>query len=203
MVAGCDLVAVSAHKFGGPKGVGALVVRGGVAVEPLLMGGGQERDRRSGTHNVAGIVAMAAAMKATAASREATVAQVTALRDRLLDGLLSEVDGLRETVPRDRKVAGSAHVCIEGVENEALLFLLDRDGRLRVARPRPAAVGPWIRPTSWRRWDCRREVAAGSLRLSLGWSSTDADIDRVLEVLPEAVARLRRRDARRLRSGPS
>ena len=92
------------------------------------MGGGQERDRRSGTHNVAGIVAMAAAMKATAASRDATVARIAALRDRLLDGLLAEVDGLRETVPRDRKVAGSAHVCIEGVENEALLFLLDREG---------------------------------------------------------------------------
>ena len=192
VVAGCDLVAVSAHKFGGPKGVGALVVRGGVAVEPLLMGGGQERDRRSGTHNVAGIVAMAAAMKATAASREATVAQVTALRDRLLDGLLSEVDGLRETVPRDRKVAGSAHVCIEGVENEALLFVLDRAGVCASAAS-ACSSGAMDPSHVLAAMGLPREVAAGSLRLSLGWSSTDADIDRVLEVLPEAVARLRRR----------
>ena len=165
---------------------------GGVAVEPLLMGGGQERDRRSGTHNVAGIVAMAAAMKATAASREATVAQVTALRDRLLDGLLAEVDGLRETVPRDRKVAGSAHVCIEGVENEALLFLLDRAGVCASAAS-ACSSGAMDPSHVLAAMGLPREVAAGSLRLSLGWSSTDADIDRVLEVLPEAVARLRRR----------
>ncbi|MDP9388453.1 MAG: aminotransferase class V-fold PLP-dependent enzyme, partial [Actinomycetota bacterium] len=88
LAAGADLVAVSAHKFGGPKGVGALVVRDGVEVRPLLYGGGQERDRRSGTHNVAGIVGMAAAMRATVACREATVARVRALRDRLGDGLL-------------------------------------------------------------------------------------------------------------------
>ena len=123
------------------------------SVEPLLMGGGQERDRRSGTHNVAGIVAMAEAMKATAASAHHGDAG-GALRDRLLDGLLAEVHGLVETVPRDRKAAGSAHVCIEGVENEALLFLLDRGGRVCVrclgvqqrrhgAVPRPGGDGSW------------------------------------------------------------
>ncbi len=84
-----DLVAVSAHKFGGPKGVGALLVRGSTSVEPLLMGGGQERDRRSGTHNVAGIVAMAEAMRVTVATRTETVARVQALRDRLVDGLVA------------------------------------------------------------------------------------------------------------------
>jgi cysteine desulfurase len=192
VVAGCDLVAVSAHKFGGPKGVGALVVRGAVAVEPLLMGGGQERDRRSGTHNVAGIVAMAAAMKATAATREATVARVAALRDRLLDGLVAEVDGLRETVPRDRKTAGSAHVCIEGVENEALLFLLDREGVCASAAS-ACSSGAMDPSHVLAAMGVPRDVAAGSLRLSLGWSSSDADIDRVLEVLPAAVGRLRRR----------
>src|SRR3954451_16886419 len=84
-----DLVAVSAHKFGGPKGVGALVVRDGVRVAPVIHGGGQERDRRSGTYNVAGIVGMAAAMQATVAARAETVARVGALRDRLADGLLA------------------------------------------------------------------------------------------------------------------
>ena len=88
-----DLVAVSAHKFGGPKGVGALVVRQGTDVSPVVHGGGQERERRSGTHNVAGIVAMAAALAATVSERDRTVGRVAALRDRLGDGLLASVSG--------------------------------------------------------------------------------------------------------------
>jgi cysteine desulfurase len=192
VVAGCDLVAVAGHKFGGPKGVGVLVVRDGVAVEPILMGGGQERDRRSGTHNVAGIVAMAAAMKAAASTRQVTVARAAALRDRLLDGLLAEVDGVRETVPRERKVAGSAHVCIEGVENEALLFLLDR-ARVCASAASACSSGAMDPSHVLAAMGVPRDVAGGSLRLSLGWSSTEADIDRVLDVLPAAIDRLRRR----------
>jgi cysteine desulfurase len=187
---GCDLVAVSAHKFGGPKGVGALVVRGQASVEPLLMGGGQERDRRSGTHNVAGIVAMAEAMRVTATTRAATVDRVGALRDRLLDGLLAEVPGLVETVPRDRKAAGSAHVCIEGVENEALLFLLDRGGVCASAAS--ACSSGAMEPSHvLAAMGVPRTMAAGALRLSLGWASEADEIDRVLEVLPAAVSRLR------------
>ncbi|HEX2117666.1 MAG TPA: cysteine desulfurase family protein, partial [Acidimicrobiales bacterium] len=98
--AAADLVAVSAHKFGGPKGVGALVVRQGVKVKPIIHGGGQEHDRRSGTHNVAGIVAMAAAMRATVDRRQATVARVRVLRDRLADELLAAVPGCVETGDR-------------------------------------------------------------------------------------------------------
>ncbi len=93
-----QLVSVSAHKFGGPKGTGALVVRDGVALEPLLLGGGQERERRSGTHNVAGIVAMAEALRATVAERESVTARVSGLRDRLVDGLV----GRRARPRRDR-----------------------------------------------------------------------------------------------------
>jgi cysteine desulfurase len=190
-VAGCDLVAVSAHKFGGPKGVGALVVRNRAALEPLLMGGGQERDRRSGTLNVAGIVAMAEAMRVTAATRDATVAAVRVMRDRLVDGLMADVSGLVETVPRDRKTAGSAHVCIDGVESEALLFLLDRAGVCASAAsacssgamdPSHVLAAMGISPS----------LAGGALRLSFGWASSEADVDRVLEVLPTAVKRLRR-----------
>jgi cysteine desulfurase len=190
-VADCDLVAVSAHKFGGPKGVGALVVRNRAALEPLLMGGGQERDRRSGTLNVAGIVAMAEAMRVTVATRDATVAGVRAMRDRLVDGLLGEVPGLVETVPRDRKTAGSAHVCVAGVESEALLFLLDRAGVCASAAsacssgamdPSHVLAAMGIPPS----------LAGGALRLSFGWASSEADVDRVLEALPIAVKRLRR-----------
>ena len=189
LAADFDLVAVSAHKFGGPKGVGALLVRGSTSVEPLLMGGGQERDRRSGTHNVAGIVAMAEAMRVTVATRTETVARVQALRDRLVDGLVARVPGLRETVPRDRKVAGSAHVCVEGVENESLLFLLDRGGVCASAAS-ACSSGAMDPSHVLAAMGVPREVAGGALRLSLGWASRDEDVDRVLEVLPAAVLRL-------------
>jgi cysteine desulfurase len=186
-----DLVAVSAHKFGGPKGMGALVVRGRATVEPLLMGGGQERDRRSGTLNVAGIAAMAEAMKVTAATRDETITRIRAMRDRLVDGLLESVSGLVETVPRERKAAGSAHVCIEGVESEALLFLLDRAGVCASAAS-ACSSGAMDPSHVLAAMGVPRTVAAGALRLSLGWSSGDADVDRVLEALPATVKRLRR-----------
>jgi cysteine desulfurase len=192
MAAQYDFVAVSGHKFGGPKGVGALVVRGRATVEPVLMGGGQERERRSGTHNVAGIVAMAEAMRVTAEARDDTVERAGTLRDRLVDGLLASVDGLIETVPRHRKVAGSAHVCIDGVENEALLFLLDRAGVCAAAAS--ACTSGAMEPSHvLAAMGLSRETAGGALRLSLGWASKDADVERVLDVLPEAVARLRRK----------
>jgi cysteine desulfurase len=185
-----DLVSVSAHKFGGPQGVGALVVRTGVALDALLLGGGQEHERRSGTQNLAGIVAMAAAMRAAVDERAATVARVGALRDRLADGLLAMVPGLVETVPRARKVAGACHVCIEGVESESLLFLLDRAG---VAASAASACASGAQEASHvlAAMGVPRSLAAGALRLSLGRDSTDADVDAVLAVLPDAVARLR------------
>ena len=172
-----DLVAVSAHKFGGPKGVGALLLRGSTSVEPLLMGGGQERDRRSGTHNVAGIVAMAEAMRVTVATRTETVVRVQALRDRLVDGLVARVPGLRETVPRNRKVVGSAHVCVDGVENESLLFLLDRAGVCASAAS-ACSSGAMDPSHVLAAMGMPREVAGGALRLSLGWASRDEDVDR-------------------------
>ena len=107
-------------RSGGPKGTGALVIRGDVPLEPLVEGGGQELGLRAGTSNVAGAVAMAAALEACAANREADGARIAVLRDRLLDGLLS-VPGACENGDRARKVAGNAHVSFEGVEAEALL----------------------------------------------------------------------------------
>jgi cysteine desulfurase len=185
-----QLVAVSAHKFGGPKGVGALVVRAGAALEPLLVGGGQERDRRSGTHNVAGIVAMATAMRVTVDTREQTVARIGALRDRLVDQLIANVPGLHETVARETKVAGSAHVCVEGVENEALLFLLARAG-ICASAASACASGALAASHVLAAMGVPKELAGGSLRLSLGWTSSDDDVDHIVEVLPAAVRRLR------------
>jgi cysteine desulfurase len=191
VAAPADCISISAHKFGGPKGVGALVVRGGTTLEPLLLGGGQERDRRSGTHNVAGIVAMAAAVEATVTERAATVGRVGALRDRLVDGLIAALPDVHETVPRSAKVAGSAHVCIDGVESEALLFLLERGG-VYASVASSCASGAMEPSHVLAAMGVAKERAGGALRLSLGYASTAADVDRALEVIPDAVRRLRR-----------
>ena len=188
----CHLVSVTAHKLGGPKGVGALVVREGVTLEPLLFGGGQERDRRSGTHNVAGIVGLAAALAATAAGRDETNVRIAALRDRLVDGLLVAVPGLHETVPRELKVPGSAHVCVEGVESEALLYLLERAG-VYASAASSCAAGAMEPSHVLMAMGVPKELAAGALRMTLGFASTDADVDLALAAVPAAVAQLRRK----------
>jgi cysteine desulfurase len=192
--AGADLISVSAHKFGGPKGVGALVVRPGVRLAPRLLGGGQERDRRSGTQNVAGIAAMAAAAAAAVENRDADVGRIGALRDRLVDGLLAAVPGSVETgIPngdRNGRAAGLAHVCIEGVEAEALLFLLDEAGVAASAASSCASGAAEPSPVL-AAMGVPRHQAAGSLRLSLGWATTEADVDLALQVVPAAADRLR------------
>ena len=125
MVADIDLVSVSSHKVGGPQGVGALVARPGTPLRAVTLGGGQERELRSGTHDVAGIVGFAAALAAVLADRESTAARVRALRDRLADGLHAAVPDLVETASGAETLPGTLHVCLPGVESEALLFLLD------------------------------------------------------------------------------
>jgi len=191
LAAPADLVAVSAHKFGGPKGVGALVVRDGVDVAPVVHGGGQERDRRSGTHNVAGIAGMAAAVRATVAARDETVARVRRLRDRLADGLQAGVPGTSETGDRATKVAGNCHLRFDGVESEALLILLDEAGVCASAGS-ACASGAMEPSHVLTAMGIEAADALSSIRLSLGPTTTDDDVDLVLKVLPDAVARLRR-----------
>jgi cysteine desulfurase len=196
-----DLVSLSAHKFGGPKGVGALVVRKGVELEPLLLGGGQERDRRSGTHNVAGIVGMASAARLAADERKEAVDRLAELRDRLAAGLIAAVDGAVETgVPmgpggpdRTHKIAGNCHLCFEGVESEALLFLLERGG-VQASAASACTSGAMSASHVLAAMGIPAALTHGSLRLSLGWSSTADDVDLALEVIPPAVARLRQYD---------
>jgi len=191
-----DLLALSAHKFGGPKGVGVLVERGGPRIDPLIIGGGQERERRSGTHNVAGIVAAATALRLTDRERSVEIPRLTALRDRLVDGLVEHLDDVVETIPRDggehgvEKVAGSAHVCIGGVESEALLFLLD-EADLCASAASACASGAMEPSHVLAAMGVDREVALGALRLSLGHATTDADVERGIDVITSAVARLR------------
>lgn len=198
LTATADLVSLSAHKFGGPKGVGVLVVREGVTVTPRQLGGGQERGLRSGTQDVAGIVAAAVAARLTAEGRAAEVERAAKQRDRLLDGLLASVPGLVETgavagaagPDRSGRVVGTAHVCIEGVESEALLFMLERD-ELYASAASSCSSGAMQTSHVLAAMGVAPELSAGSLRLSLGWTTTDAEIDHALTVVPAAVERLR------------
>jgi cysteine desulfurase len=210
-LAGTHLVSLSSHKVGGPQGIGALAVRRGTPLRPLLLGGGQERELRSGTHNVAGIVGFAAALRAAVAKRGETARRVRALRDRLADGLVTALPGTVVTgVPGDgaralpgddpagddpagiddARLPGSLHVCLPGVESEALLFLLDEAGVCASAAS-ACASGAQQASHVLAAMGVPAERSRGALRLSLGWSSVDADVDHALRAIPASVARLR------------
>jgi cysteine desulfurase len=185
-----DLLSLSGHKFGGPKGIGVMVVRRPGAVAPLLVGGGQEREQRSGTQNVAGAVALAEALRLTDTERADEVPRLAALRDTLVDRLVEALPDVRETVDRAHKVAGSAHLCIRGVENEALLFLLD-EGGVCASAASACAAGAMEPSHVLAAMGVEREWSAGALRLTLGHSTTLADVERAVEVVVPAVQRVR------------
>ncbi|MUL45329.1 cysteine desulfurase [Mycobacterium sp. CBMA293] len=188
---GLSAMSVAAHKFGGPTGVGALLLRRDVACTPLLHGGGQERDVRSGTADVASVVAMAAAARVAVEGLDAHRSRVGALRDRLVDAVLSGIDDvvLNGATGADR-LPGNAHFTFRGCEGDALLMLLDAKGiecstgsacTAGVAQPSHVLIAMGADPAS----------ARGSLRFSLGHTSSDTDVDAVLAVLPAAVERAR------------
>ncbi len=184
-----DMLSLSAHKFGGPKGVGVLVARGGASPAPIIRGGGQERERRSGTSNVAGIVATAVALAETDTEREAEVDRVGALRARLVQSISSSVDA-HETVPGSVCVPGVAHLCFEGVENEALLFLLDTEGVCASAAS-ACASGAMEPSHVLAAMGVPRGIAGGALRLSLGHTSTEEEVDAAARAVVSSVERLR------------
>jgi cysteine desulfurase len=186
-----DMLSLSAHKFGGPKGVGVLVARGRSSFAPLLVGGGQERDRRSGTHNVAGIIGMSVALRGTDCERSTEAIRLATLRDSLVDRLQAELEGVHETVDRARKVAGSAHICIDGIENEALLYLLDEAGVCASAAS-ACASGAMEPSHVLAAMGVPVERARGALRLTLGRTTTAADVARATTAIVESVHTLRR-----------
>ncbi len=194
VAASADLISVSGHKLGGPKGIGALVVRQHATVRPLVHGGGQERGRRSGTSNVAGIVGLAVALEVTVSQREDTNARISAMRDRLADGLLAAVDGVSETAAADADrsglLPGICHLCIDGVDAETLLFLLESEGVVASAAS-SCSSGAQQSSHVLAAMGVPDELARGSLRLSLGWDSTERDVDVALAGVPAAVARVR------------
>ena len=188
---GLSAISVAAHKFGGPTGAGALVLRRDTACVPLLHGGGQERDVRSGTVDVPAAIGMAAAMRVAVDGLESHSAKLRALRDRLIDGVLARVDDTHLNGPGgDRRLPGNTHFTFSGCEGDSLLMLLDAKGiecstgsacTAGVAQPSHVLIAMGADVVT----------ARGSLRLSLGHSSVDADVDAVLDVLPGVVARAR------------
>lgn len=188
---GLSAMSVTAHKFGGPTGVGALLLRRDTACVPLLHGGGQERDVRSGTQDVAGVVAMAAAARDAVETMDVTAARVRALRDRLIDGVLGGIDDVYlNGASGAGRLPGNTHFTFRGCEGDSLLMLLDAKGiecstgsacTAGVAQPSHVLTAMGADPAS----------ARGSLRFSLGHTSTEADVDAALAVLPAAVERAR------------
>ncbi|WP_420438763.1 cysteine desulfurase family protein [Candidatus Poriferisodalis sp.] len=185
-----DLLSLSAHKFGGPKGVGLLAVRPEVPLSAQLLGGGQEADRRSGTHNTAGIAALGAALAELTATRDADVCRIGALAARLAVGLLGAIDGCAETVTRSSRAAGICQLLIEDIETEALLVLLDRFDVMASAAA-SCASGAMEPSHVLAAMGVDRQAAAGSLRLSLGWCTEPWEIDRAIEAIPQCVKQLR------------
>ena len=186
-----DALSLSAHKFGGPKGVGVMVIKTGKNLEPLIFGGGQERDRRSGTHNVSGIIATAKALEVTDQTRAEETERVTKLRDRMVDEICEQVDGVLETVPREHRVPGVAHLCFSGLENEALLFLLDQ-ADIYASAASACASGAMEPSHVLEAMGIERSWSNGALRLSLGHTTTDAEIDLAVSAIVSAVNQLRR-----------
>jgi cysteine desulfurase len=187
---GVDMASFAAHKVGGPKGSGALYVRRKTALEPVLHGGGQERDLRSGTPNVAGIVGMAVAAEIAAGEVPEEAARLSQLRDRLQEGILAAIGGVKVNGAGAARVPGTVNVCIDGVEGESLLLMLDARGI--AASSGSACTSGSLEPSHvLMAMGVRPELAHGSLRLSLGRATTAEDVDAVLEVLPPVVERLR------------
>ena len=190
LAAGFDLVAISGHKFGGPKGVGALVVRNRVALDAEIEGGGQERGVRAGTVNVAGVVALATALRITDERRAEETRRIADLRDRLQRGLVAAVPDTFVNGDLEHRTAGHLHVGFPGVESEALLVLLDRHG-LCAAAGSSCSSGATEISHVLTAMGMDRTRAAASVRLSLGYASTASDVDRALALIPAAVAQLR------------
>jgi cysteine desulfurase len=185
-----DLVAISGHKFGGPKGVGVLVRRRGVELVPLVEGGGHEWGLRAGTQNVAGIVALATALAVTHERREQERARISALRDRLERGLLAAVPDMVVNGVPTLRVDGLLHVGFPGVEAETLLVALDHQG-IEAASGSACSSGAIDPSHVLVAMGLDPLTARSSVRFSLGYASLPSDVDAALAVVPRAVAGLR------------
>ncbi|MFV1991406.1 MAG: cysteine desulfurase family protein, partial [Acidimicrobiales bacterium] len=172
-----DLMSISAHKFGGPNGVGVLVQRKGTVLTAQQTGGGQEQERRGGTQNVAGIVGMAEALNITVRQREVEINRVRSLRDRLTSEILSGTSGVSCTVPQELGLPNISHLLLHEVESEVLLVLLEREGVMASAAS-SCASGAVGQSHVLAALGDRAAESRGAIRLSLGWSTTEEDVER-------------------------
>ena len=184
-----DMLSLSGHKFHGPRGVGALYCRRGLMLSNIIEGGAQERGKRAGTENLAGIMGMTVAMEHAVANLDAYTARVTALRDKLIEGL-SKIPHCDLNGDRVNRLPNNVSFCFEGIEGEALLLLLDMKGV--AASSGSACTSGSLDPSHVLLAIGRiHDVAHGSLRLSLSEYTTDEEINHILKVVPEVVQYLR------------
>ena len=185
-----DLLSLSAHKFYGPKGVGALYIRKGVRIENLIHGGGQERKRRAGTENIAGIVGLGKAIELATADIPGHNEKIRAMRDRLIKGVLEKIPNSRLNGPPEKRLPGNFNVSFEFIEGESMLLWLDDAGVC--ASTGSACTSGSLEPSHvLLATGLPVELSHGSLRLTLGDANTEGDVDFVLEVLPKVVKKLR------------
>lgn len=189
---GVDLLSIAAHKIYGPKGVGLLYIKNRTPWQPMLVGGSQEKERRAGTENVAGIVGLAAAMKLAWDEMPARNAHTRRLRDRLLSGLPERIPDTVITGPTnpEARLPNNFSCCFRHVEGESVLLALDMAG-IAASSGSACTTGALEPSHVLTAMGIDADLAHASLRLTVGQSTTDADIDRVLEELPGIVARLR------------
>ena len=185
-----DLLSMNAHKFYGPKGVGALYIRRGTRIATVQTGGGQEKGRRTGTENVAGIVGLGAALRIASARRATESARQAELRDRLIREIRSRIPEATLTGHPTERLPNNASFCFRGTQGEALVVSLDLEG-FSVSSGSACTSGDTDPSHVLLALGLDRDLAQGSLRLTLGRDTTDADIDALLAVLPRIVARLR------------
>jgi len=185
-----DLLSLSAHKIYGPKGVGALYIKKGVKIHSLIQGGTQERNRRAGTENVAGIVGLGEAIELITKNLDFHINKLTFLRDKLINGILEKIPYARLNGHPTKRLPGNVNVSFEFIDGESLILNLDMAGIC--ASSGSACTSGSLEPSHvLLAIGLPRELARGSLRLTIGKDNTEEDIDKVLEVLPQIIKRLR------------
>lgn len=185
-----DMLSLAAHKFYGPKGVGALYIRNGIAISKFIYGGSHERNKRAGTENVPGIVGLSEAIEKAGNDLQKNYAYVKGLRDKLIDGVLSKIKYSRLNGDREQRLPGNANFSIEYIEGESMLLMLDMKGIC--ASSGSACTSGTLDPSHvLLAMGLSHEVAHGSLRFTIGHNNTEEDIDYIIEVLPDIVEKLR------------
>ena len=185
-----DMLSLSAHKFHGPKGIGALYIRKGVKIDPLIHGGAQERGHRAGTENLPGIVGLGKAIELAEEGLAENAARMTFLRNRLISGLTAAIPNMRINGTMDKRLPNNVNVSFAGIEGEAVLLRLDLEG-IAASSGSACTAGSLDPSHVLTAIGLTRDEAKGSLRLTLGTDTTQADVDEVVKKLPGIVASLR------------